>query len=189
MTTGALPKGDERQVRKKIVTVAVLASAIAPATLAASAGAATTTPVKPIYCIPPASALATAQGAVTNTLAAIGKDTPSALAGAGGVTITTGASAKGQLVVSLYEPMSILGFRLPPLLLGYGASTVPAAGCSDQLRVSLNLVSELLLRLSKTVNLEVIATFVPSTGAKGSASGKVTLSGGGGLLSLFTFLL
>jgi hypothetical protein len=126
---------------------------------------------------------------VSNTLAAIGKDTPSALAGAGGVTITTGASAKGQLVVSLYEPMSILGFPLPSLLLGYGSVTVPAAGCTYQLRDSLNLVSELLLRLSRTVKLEVVATFVPSAGARASASGKVTLSGGGGLLSLFTFFL
>jgi hypothetical protein len=182
-------KGDERQVRKITLAVAVLGTAVAPATLAATANAhAHTTTPKPVYCIPPAGAQITAQGALSNTLAAIGNDTPSALARAGGVTITTGASGKGQLAVSLYEPVTgIFGWRLPPLLLGYGAVTVPAAGCSDQLKISLNFLGGLVLRISRSVKLEVFSVFAPSGGARGQASGKLTLSGGSGFFSLFSF--
>jgi hypothetical protein len=132
------------------------------------------------YCIPPASAQQTAEGAVSGTVALLSPYTPGSLAAAGGVTPTVGVSGAGQLSVTLTASITTTHRRhshTHTVLVGQGEAYAGSAGC-HQLHIGLTHEGRRLLQGSSTVTIDVTAEF-GSRGrhrAQGTANATVTLS-------------
>jgi hypothetical protein len=129
----------------------------------------------PYYCIPPTSAQQAAEGDANDTASALTALTRSGLVAAGGVSPMVGASGPGRIDVTI-----TLKQHHHKMLIGQGSETVKAGGCST-LHVRLDGAGKRALKHSKSVTLQVFATFTATRGrhghgGHGSASATVTLS-------------
>lgn len=157
-------------MRKILLTTTVLgALAVVPVPVAIAQ-------TKPSYCIPVSSAQQSAEGAEANTVSALGALTPAGLASAGGVTPMVNAFASGKVEVKITAKVRH-GKHQSTQLIAQGSEKVGGAQCPT-LRVKLTGDGKKLLKHSKTIQLNVLATFTASKGhkARGVATGKVTLS-------------
>jgi hypothetical protein len=132
------------------------------------------------YCIPPAGAQQTAEGAVSGTVALLSPYTPGSLAAAGGVTPTVSISGAGQLSITLTATTTTTHrhhSHTHTVLVGQGQAYAGSAGC-NQLHINLTYSGRRLLQDSSTVTLDVTGEF-GSRGrhrGQGMANATVTLS-------------
>jgi hypothetical protein len=157
-------------MRRVLLIAAALGSVAAMPTAQASAQGSS-----PYYCIPPTSAQQAAEGDANNTASALTSLTPAGLLAAGGVSPMVGASGPGRIDVTI-----VLKQHHRKELIGHGSETVKAGGCSA-LHVHLDGSAKRALKHSKSVTLEVLASFTATRGrhghgGHGSASATATLS-------------
>jgi hypothetical protein len=150
-------------MRRVLLIAAALGSVAAMPTAQSSAQGSS------YYCIPPNSAQQAAEGDANSTVSALTGLTPAGLAAAGGVSPMVGASGAGHIHVTL--TLEQHGHKL---LIGHGSETIKAAGCAT-LDVRLNGAGKRALKHSKSVALEVRATFTARRGSHGKASATVIL--------------
>jgi hypothetical protein len=159
-------KGDYRMRKIFLATAALGAAAAMPA---APAGAAQSAP---LYCIPPASAQAAAQGETSATATVLAAYKTTALAALHSVSVTAGTPGPGRIAIVI----AAKGAHHKQVEVAKGSASVTAAGCGQQVDIKLTSAGRKLLKHSKKIKLNIVGTFAPSKGAGAVAKGSVTLA-------------
>jgi hypothetical protein len=154
-----------------LATAALGAVAAMPA---APASASHRTPLyshpRPLYCIPPANARATAQAQVSATARLLTPYKPAGLGALHSITPTAGASAPGRIALTITARV-----HHAQITVGKGSERVKGAGCF-QLNIKLTGAGRKLLERSTSITLDIVGAFSPKKGSRAVAKTSVTLS-------------